>query len=166
MELHCTLEAPSSLAHWLSRSGGIKERAAFFSPCKIRPQSASNLFLSLALCYPPHPASSALLSFMNDLYVGVSAPSSSLSLSCWLFIMADGLLRTERRGLQAQRILFRAATASLLHLFSLFFFSTVPSVKTAFPVDYRKTGTRQKMCRTLMKRDVRGACFGLKPPLI
>lgn len=132
MELHCTLEAPSSLAHWLSRSVGGVGRGNkgegcifFFSPCKIRPQSASNLFLSLALCYPPHPASSALLGFMNDLYVGVSAPPSSLSPSCWLFIMADGLLRTERRGLQAQRILFRAATASLLHLFffvSLFFF--------------------------------------------
>lgn len=117
LPLYCLLALEERRNWWWwgkgSGGGGWKERTECPLPsiCPApsrpapppqwsKPQPTSNLFLSLA--------SSAFAGFMNELDVGVSAPSSLLSLSfpcslafslcCWLFIMADGLLRTDRAG--------------------------------------------------------------------
>lgn len=91
------------------------------------------LFFAIRL----NPASSVLLGFMNDLCVGVSVPSSSLSLSLSVLLAICHSWWPLEDG-EARRIL------QLLQVFSIFVLC-FPSVKTALPADHRETGPLQKM---------------------
>lgn len=95
---------------WLvnSQGGSNQEKSSRFSPQQRLDHSLPAICFFSALFYLAHSALSVVFCFIYDIYV---VPSSSLS--CWLFIIVDGLMRMKRRRVQSQWILLRVVTAGL-----------------------------------------------------